>query len=79
MNIEAVSHTISSSKKMFWVEDRGDANAIIDEIYDEMLSRTCANCKHASGNDPRVRACDEGLGWVKPDFGCNKFEPKDEV
>ena len=66
--------------------------SIVNELYDELESRTCENCKHmhywvetdiveCSANEPP-------LNWetmkklsmfeVTYDFGCNKFERKDD-
>ena len=56
------------------------------DIYDEMRSRTCENCKYYEvvGSPPSAWCNNDenkhvfGHRYLLDDFGCNKFERKDE-
>ena len=60
-------------------------NAIIDtliKIYDDIESRVCENCKYFTYKDDNYNYCDKYPllnGFVKNDFGCNRFKRKDNT
>ena len=52
---------------------------LIDRIYDDFESRTCANCKHYKRISDYPNKCEyhETYNLIfTNDFGCNKFEQK---
>ena len=65
----------------------------IDKIYGDFESRTCESCKHSSVAEDTYSGtivsmfCAEGVGEFEvcdvmqstPDFGCNKWEGKDDI
>ena len=58
----------------------GDHNLIIDEIFDAFESRTCSSCKYANiiPNEPKWIECSNIAQYFTLDYGCNKWEAKDE-
>lgn len=60
-----------------------DHDAIINEIYDDFESRTCENCKRYvpmkwTDFDNKCASMENKVSHVDKDFGCNKFERKEE-
>lgn len=54
-----------------------DINCIIDEIFYDVESRTCENCKHLKMSESGYNCfLPYHLVYVELDFGCNKWEPK---
>lgn len=54
---------------------------VINEIYDDFESRTCENCKYCIDDGSSGYVC-KGMSDVIhissiDDFGCNKFERKE--
>ena len=67
------------------VADETYSSQIIDQIYNYFESRTCERCIHSQfgpTKEPcrpqRYRCALLGNRDVEDDFGCNKFEPKDD-
>lgn len=60
---------------------------LIDKIYDDFEARTCESCRY-SNIEPYIEEygeCEKGYGWywnshmeIGKDFGCNKWEAKDD-
>ena len=58
--------------------------ALIDKIYDDFESRVCENCKYFTYCDDGFHYCDNQLnvgfnGLITEDFGCNRFERRENV
>ena len=68
-------------------------NNAVNEAFKELQSRTCENCKHSSVAEDTYSGtivsmfCAEGVGEFEvcdvmqntPDFGCNKWEGRDDI
>lgn len=57
------------------------AQGVINEIYDDFESRTCKNCKQYINYHKLCRQDVSifGESFLNKDFGCNKWEKKDDT
>ena len=53
-----------------------DTRKALDDIYDDIDARLCENCKAYA---PQAGHCVTLDKYFEQDFGCNKFERKDDV
>ena len=52
--------------------------ALIDKIYDDFESRVCENCKHHKYIEKSYRMCNKLEIATSSDFGCNRFERRED-
>jgi len=85
---EAKAEIVDNTNKWHYYLDDKKMLRKIDDIYDDFESRICENCKHLghtiAAREYRKPQC---MRYVIPncphqftnlDFGCNKFERKDD-
>lgn len=65
--------TREEAKELLKKDNRYGIDWIIDDIYDDFESRVCENCKHKTN-----RECNTIIDYFGKDFGCNKFERKED-
>ncbi len=76
--------TREDAKKDFLAMSPTNRIMLIDMIFDDFDSRVCENCKCFTYCDDGFHYCDNPLntgfnGLITEDFGCNRFERRENV
>ena len=78
---------LAAHKRRYMIEQMGTEKScmdLIDEIYDDFETKVCSRCKYYVEEECKTITnwdCyyDQPCNWMPPDnFGCNKWEAKDE-